>query len=202
MKAVRHGGDARDPLLHIEADGVLINVRVGLTDNEGHHVTNVSISPDDRSRGGDGEGYYWYQDGARIIRLNPGEEPPVPGGRFKVGETVTFSVMHTFVNGVIEEYHERSQSYLVRAEDDGLLWLKEDQLYAGPDGTSGQDRESYSDTQDRKSYSDDRGVYPEHSNDIDDWCPWSGEPRQGDDTRCPAGCRRSEIDPDDEDDED
>jgi hypothetical protein len=30
-----------------------------------------------------------------------------------------------------------------------------------------------------------------HSNDLGDWCPWSGEQVQGDDDRCPAGCRDS-----------
>lgn len=78
MKTIRHGRNARDPLLHIEADGVLVNIRVGLTDTEGHHVTRIDISPDDTSRGGDGEGYSWHQDGPRIIRLPPGEEPPAP----------------------------------------------------------------------------------------------------------------------------
>lgn len=76
MKTIRHGRNARDKLLHIEADGVLVNIHVGLTDMDGRHVTNVSVSPDDRSTGGDGSGHYWYQDGARIIRLHPGEEPP------------------------------------------------------------------------------------------------------------------------------
>lgn len=77
MKSIRHPRNAKDPLLHIEADGCLVNIRVGLTDVEGHHVTRVDISPDDASRGGDGTGHYWYQDGARIIRLEPGEEAPL-----------------------------------------------------------------------------------------------------------------------------
>lgn len=39
--------------------------------------------------------------------------------------------------------------------------------------------------------------YPEHNNDIGDWCPWSGERRKDRDSRCPAGCRRSVVDEDD-----
>lgn len=34
-----------------------------------------------------------------------------------------------------------------------------------------------------------------HTNDIGDWCPWSGAPiTDEDDDRCPAGCRDSEVD--------
>lgn len=76
MKTVVHGRKARDPLLHVEADGVLVNIHVGLTDSDGHHVTHVAVSPDDETRGGDADGYIWYQDGARIIRLEKGEICP------------------------------------------------------------------------------------------------------------------------------
>jgi hypothetical protein len=79
MKTIVHGRKARDPLLHIEADGVLVNIHVGLTDSEGHHVTHVAISPDDETRGGDADGYIWYRDDARIIRLEKGEARPTSG---------------------------------------------------------------------------------------------------------------------------
>lgn len=89
MKTVTHPRNAREKLLHVEADGVLVNIRVGLTDAEGHPVTRIDISPDDKSRGGDGTGYYWYQDGPRIIRLHPGEEPPITGTVEFTGATVS-----------------------------------------------------------------------------------------------------------------
>lgn len=60
-------------LLHIETDGCLVNIHVGLTDRDGHQVTSVRISPDDVSRGGDGAGRIWVQDGSRIVRLHEGE---------------------------------------------------------------------------------------------------------------------------------
>lgn len=43
-------------------------------------------------------------------------------------------------------------------------------------------------------------VFNEHSNDIGDWCPFSGEELpadQGKDKRCPQGCRASRIVEDD-----
>ncbi|XVV02785.1 hypothetical protein ACQPW3_36375 [Actinosynnema sp. CA-248983] len=39
-------------------------------------------------------------------------------------------------------------------------------------------------------------IWHDHTNDIGDWCPFSGEPVTGRDIRCPQGCRAS--DPDDE----
>jgi hypothetical protein len=60
-------------LLHIETDGCTINIRVGLMDREGREVTSVMVSPDDETRGGDGSGRIWRQDGSRIIRLHEGE---------------------------------------------------------------------------------------------------------------------------------
>lgn len=72
-------GNRSDNLLHIETDGAVVNIRVGLTDAEGHQVTSVQIIPDDESRGGDGNGNTWYQDGSRIIRLHDGEK--IPQGR-------------------------------------------------------------------------------------------------------------------------
>ncbi len=54
--------------LHIETEGAIVNVTVGLTDSEGRAVPRVDGLPDDETRGGDGEGRIWHQDGARIIR--------------------------------------------------------------------------------------------------------------------------------------
>jgi hypothetical protein len=67
-------GNRSGNLLHIETDGCIVNIRVGLTDAEGHQVTSVMIIPDDESRGGDGQGRIWHQaDGARVIRLHEDE---------------------------------------------------------------------------------------------------------------------------------
>lgn len=70
-----------DNLLHIETDGAVINVHVGLTDSEGRAVTSVQIIPDDEHRGGDGEGRMWHvaEDSGpantRLIRDNEKETP-------------------------------------------------------------------------------------------------------------------------------
>lgn len=73
MKTVRHYASARDKLLHVEVDGCIVNITVGLSDMQGRRVTSVSIVPDDESRGGDGEGRVWrYVPGEsnhRLIRL-------------------------------------------------------------------------------------------------------------------------------------
>ncbi|MEO6085700.1 MAG: hypothetical protein ABIQ18_21550 [Umezawaea sp.] len=45
-------------------------------------------------------------------------------------------------------------------------------------------------------------TWPNHSNDIGDWCPFSDEPIKGDDTRCPQGCRASDPEADADWDED
>jgi hypothetical protein len=60
-------------LLHIETDGVLVNIHVGLTDRDGRQVTTLSIIPDDEQRGGDGQARIWHRDGDRIVRLHEGE---------------------------------------------------------------------------------------------------------------------------------
>lgn len=69
MKRVQHYGTAREKLLHIETDGAVVNIRVGLQDREGREVTSIEILPDDESRGGDGEGRVWDLDGPHNIRL-------------------------------------------------------------------------------------------------------------------------------------
>lgn len=71
-------------LLHIETDGCVVNIHVGLSDADGRDVTSVRVSPDDASRGGDGNGRIWVRDGSRIVRLHPGEtalpaDPDEPG---------------------------------------------------------------------------------------------------------------------------
>lgn len=40
-----------------------------------------------------------------------------------------------------------------------------------------------------------RRVFNSHSNDLGDWCPYSGDPAPGadDDERCPQGCRASAV---------
>lgn len=71
MKSIRHSADARDKLLHIETEGCVVNIRVGLSDSDGRQVTSVEIIPDDELRGGDGEARIWHLDGKvnnRLIR--------------------------------------------------------------------------------------------------------------------------------------
>lgn len=60
-------------MFHLEVDGAVVNITVGLRDDEGRQVTRVDVLPDDERRGGDGFGYVWHQDGPRIIRQHPKE---------------------------------------------------------------------------------------------------------------------------------
>jgi len=46
MKTVRHYRTAKDKLLHIETEGAVINIRVGLRNRDGHNVTHVEVLPD------------------------------------------------------------------------------------------------------------------------------------------------------------
>lgn len=57
-------------LLHVEAPGCIVNIRVGLTDAEGREVTRVDVLPEDETRSPDPDGYYWRQTpgDARVIR--------------------------------------------------------------------------------------------------------------------------------------
>jgi hypothetical protein len=66
-----------DDLLHIEAPGCTINIRIGLTGPDNRPVTSVLISPDDNDRSPDDHGYHWRlaSDGCRVIR------DPYPGMR-------------------------------------------------------------------------------------------------------------------------
>lgn len=60
-------GNRSGNLLHIESEGMVVNIRVGLTDDQGNEVSRVDILPDDKTRGGD-----WHADtknlGIRLIR--------------------------------------------------------------------------------------------------------------------------------------
>lgn len=46
MKTVVHSGKVRDNLLHVEAEGCIVNIHIGLTDSDGHAITRVDILPD------------------------------------------------------------------------------------------------------------------------------------------------------------
>jgi hypothetical protein len=46
MKTIRHTSRSRDPLLHIETDFGIVNIRVGLHDTDGNAVTSIEIIPD------------------------------------------------------------------------------------------------------------------------------------------------------------
>lgn len=46
MKRIHHFNTARDKLLHIETEGAIVNIRVGLQDSDGREVTSVEILPD------------------------------------------------------------------------------------------------------------------------------------------------------------
>lgn len=79
MKTVQYYSGSRNRtgnLLHIETDGCVVNIHVGLTDRQGRTVTNVEIIPDDESRGGDSEGRMWHvvDHGPRGVRIVREEE--------------------------------------------------------------------------------------------------------------------------------
>lgn len=46
MKTVVHYKRARERLLHIETEGGIVNIRVGLTSQTGAEVTSIEILPD------------------------------------------------------------------------------------------------------------------------------------------------------------
>lgn len=86
MKTIRHYANpstrlTSENLLHIETEGCVVNIHVGLTDAQGRRVTAISISPDDEARGGDGQGFMWHvaddagKYGARIVRQEQGVIP-------------------------------------------------------------------------------------------------------------------------------
>jgi hypothetical protein len=83
-------GNRTGNLLHIETDGCIVNIHVGLIDHDGHQVTRVDVIPDDERRSPDENGQYWHTedvdgrqlDGvvARVVRQSRSQ--------FSVGETV------------------------------------------------------------------------------------------------------------------
>lgn len=77
MKTVRHYATARDKILHIETDGAVVNIRVGLSDRHGNQVTSVEIIPESKDRGGDQEGRAWVLDGNFNNRLIRADQIPV-----------------------------------------------------------------------------------------------------------------------------
>ncbi len=63
MKTIHHFKGARDWLLHVETEGCIVNIRVGLHNTEGQEVTSVEILADN-----DG----WNLDGSvnnRVIKI-------------------------------------------------------------------------------------------------------------------------------------
>lgn len=73
-------------VLHIETDGAIYNIRVGLRDTHGRAVEALTISALDESRSvdGDGNGGKWLRFNDRLVRfpLNDDTEPaPLGGGR-------------------------------------------------------------------------------------------------------------------------
>lgn len=91
MKTITFYADSNrepDNLLHIETDGCVVNIHVGLHDSEGRAITRVDVMPDGESRGGDGMGNFWEihpEDGngvSRVVRVKDattqaGDEPYV-----------------------------------------------------------------------------------------------------------------------------
>ena len=46
MKLIHHSNTARDKLLHVETEGCIVNIRVGLKNTAGQEVTHIEILPD------------------------------------------------------------------------------------------------------------------------------------------------------------
>lgn len=69
-----HAGKSGVKTLHVETDGCIIDICVGLVDTYGRKVTRIDVSPEDETRSPDMNGYYWRKvDEARVIRdLKPG----------------------------------------------------------------------------------------------------------------------------------
>ena len=66
MKTVTHYKTARDKLLHIAAEGCIVNIRVGLSNTQGQEVTSIEILADDSDD--------WKLDGVvnnRVIKIKP-----------------------------------------------------------------------------------------------------------------------------------
>jgi hypothetical protein len=55
-------GNRSDNLLHIETDGCVVNIQVGLRDDKGRPITRVDVLADSEWRGGDGQGNNWHAE--------------------------------------------------------------------------------------------------------------------------------------------
>jgi hypothetical protein len=92
MKTIQFyaGRNRSDDVLHIETDGCIVNIRVGLHDSDGRLVTHISVIPDDESRGGDGYGYVWDTPdgpiGGRVVRRPHLGEPGNAARRYTLAE--------------------------------------------------------------------------------------------------------------------
>lgn len=53
-------------LFHIETDGAIVNIEVGLTDEQGNAITRVEVVPDDENRGGD---WHLLDNATTVVRL-------------------------------------------------------------------------------------------------------------------------------------
>ena len=64
MKRITFYADTNrsDNLLHIETDGCVVNIQVGLSDSDGRQVTRIDVHPDSEYRGGDGQGRMWHAE--------------------------------------------------------------------------------------------------------------------------------------------
>lgn len=71
-------GQSRVKTFHVETDGCIVNITVGLVDQYGRRVTRVDVVPDDERRGGDGDGLIWRQvdNDPRVICV--GDNPGIP----------------------------------------------------------------------------------------------------------------------------
>jgi hypothetical protein len=58
MKRVSHFNTSRDKLLHIETEGGIVNIRVGLVTTGGNSFTHIEILPDNS------KGEEWTLDGS------------------------------------------------------------------------------------------------------------------------------------------
>lgn len=138
MKTITHGRGARDRLLHVEADGCIVNIHVGLTDLKGRHVTRVDVIPDDERRGGDADGFIWYADGPRVIRLEKGEARPSDGQSLDPSmldlSGLAGDELLALVRRVNEEYYSRSESAFLEELKKALADSSEVQEYAGMHG--------------------------------------------------------------------
>lgn len=74
MKTITHNARSKDKMLHIETEGGIVNIKVGLTDRENRPVTSIEVIPDLYV------GENWHRDGygnTRLIRQYP-EDKPIP----------------------------------------------------------------------------------------------------------------------------